>query len=107
MSLRKLANAGVDEKLSDENEAIILLNSLPDSFKDVKAAIKYGKTSLSLEERISALKSKDLELKMEKKDSGENLFVKGRQLVRNGNNNSSNNSYNGQHMSETPNHNRS
>ncbi|TXG60980.1 hypothetical protein EZV62_012343 [Acer yangbiense] len=65
----ELANAGVDEKLSDENEAIILLNSLPDSFKDVKAAIKYGRTSLSLEECISALKSKDLELKMEKNDS--------------------------------------
>ena len=61
------------------------MNSLPDSFKDVKAAIKYGRTSLSLEECISALKSKDLELKMEKKDSGENLFVRGRQPVRNEN----------------------
>ncbi|TXG53283.1 hypothetical protein EZV62_022452 [Acer yangbiense] len=39
----ELANTGIDEKLSDENEAIILLNSLPDSYKDVKAAIKYGK----------------------------------------------------------------
>ncbi|TXG71874.1 hypothetical protein EZV62_000453 [Acer yangbiense] len=67
----ELANAGVDEKLSDDNEAIILLNSLPDSFKDVKAAIKYGRTSLSLDECISAFKSKDLELKMEKNDSGD------------------------------------
>ncbi|TXG64595.1 hypothetical protein EZV62_011589 [Acer yangbiense] len=72
----ELANAGEDEKLSDENEAIILLNSLPDSFKDVKAAIKYGRSSLSLEECISALKSKELELKIEKKDNGENLFVR-------------------------------
>ncbi|TXG58940.1 hypothetical protein EZV62_016769 [Acer yangbiense] len=80
----ELANAGDDEKLSDENEAIILLNSLPDSFKDVKVAIKYGRTSLSLEECIFALKSKDLELKIEKNDSGENLFVMGRQPVRNG-----------------------
>ncbi|TXG61570.1 hypothetical protein EZV62_012933 [Acer yangbiense] len=62
----ELDNAGVDKKLSDENEALILLNSLPDSFKDVKAAIKYGWTSLSLEECILALKSKDLKLKMEK-----------------------------------------
>ncbi|TXG69994.1 hypothetical protein EZV62_004929 [Acer yangbiense] len=45
----ELANAGEKEKLSDVNEAIILLNSLLDSFKDVKAAIKYGRTSLSLE----------------------------------------------------------
>ena len=74
----ELANAGENEKLSNENEAIILLNALPDSFKDVKTAIKYGRTSLSLEECISALKSKDLELKIENKDSGENLFVRGR-----------------------------
>ncbi|TXG62727.1 hypothetical protein EZV62_009721 [Acer yangbiense] len=86
----ELANAGDKEKLSDENEAIILLNSLPESFKDVKAAIKYGRTSLSLEECISALKSKELELKIEKKDSGENLFVRGRQPVRNGNNSNPN-----------------
>ncbi|TXG66516.1 hypothetical protein EZV62_007791 [Acer yangbiense] len=39
----KLANAGEKEKLSNENEAIILLNSLPKSFKDVKVAIKYGR----------------------------------------------------------------
>ncbi|TXG48522.1 hypothetical protein EZV62_024397 [Acer yangbiense] len=72
----ELANAGEKEKLSDENEAIILLNSLPESFKDVKAAIKYGRSSLSLEECISALKSKELELKIERKDNGENLFVR-------------------------------
>ncbi|TXG53355.1 hypothetical protein EZV62_022524 [Acer yangbiense] len=72
----ELANAGEDGKLSDENEVIILLNSLPDSFKDVKAAIKYGRSSLSLEECISALKSKKLELKIEKKDNAENLFVR-------------------------------
>ncbi|TXG60347.1 hypothetical protein EZV62_014920 [Acer yangbiense] len=75
----ELANEGEKEKLSDENEAIILLNSLPESFKDVKAAIKYGKSSLSLEECVSALKSKELELKIERKDNGENLFVRGRQ----------------------------
>ncbi|TXG61834.1 hypothetical protein EZV62_013197 [Acer yangbiense] len=34
----ELANVGENEKLSDENEAIILLNSLPESFRDVKAA---------------------------------------------------------------------
>ena len=32
----ELANAGADEKLSDENEAIILFNSLPESFRDVR-----------------------------------------------------------------------
>ncbi|KAK0590137.1 hypothetical protein LWI29_023132 [Acer saccharum] len=57
----ELANAGEKKKkLSDENETIILLNSLLESFKDVKAAIKYGRTSLSLEECIFALKSTNL-----------------------------------------------
>ena len=35
--------ANIDEKVSKENQAIILLNSLPDSYKDIKAAIKYGR----------------------------------------------------------------
>ncbi|KAK4841553.1 hypothetical protein QYF36_006375 [Acer negundo] len=102
----ELANAGENEKLSNENETIILLNALPDSFKDVKATIKYGRTSLSLVECISALKSKDLELKIENKNSGENLFMRGRQSNRNENNNSNN--YNkGKGRSKTPNHYRS
>ncbi|TXG61365.1 hypothetical protein EZV62_012728 [Acer yangbiense] len=100
----ELANAGVYEKLSDENEAIILLNSLPESFGDVKAAIKYGRTSLSLEECVSAFKSKELELKTEKKDSGENLFARGRQPVKSYNNNSSHKNKN---KSKTPSNNRS
>ncbi|TXG73733.1 hypothetical protein EZV62_002312 [Acer yangbiense] len=88
----ELANEGEKEKLSDDNEAIILLNSLLDSFRDVKAAIKYGRSSLSLEECISALKSKDLELKIEKKDHGKNLFAKGKPSVKNSNPNNKNKS---------------
>ncbi|TXG66787.1 hypothetical protein EZV62_008062 [Acer yangbiense] len=59
-----------NKKLSDENEVIILINSLPESFRDVKATIKYGRFFLTLEEYVSAPKSKDLELKIEKKDGG-------------------------------------
>ncbi|XP_062119233.1 uncharacterized protein LOC133832981 [Humulus lupulus] len=59
----ELANSGEGEALSDENQTIIILNSLPESFKEVKSAIKYGCTSITLEEVISALKSKDLEFK--------------------------------------------
>ncbi|TXG51781.1 hypothetical protein EZV62_024305 [Acer yangbiense] len=36
----ELANVGTYEKLSDKNDVIILLNSLPESFKNVKAAIQ-------------------------------------------------------------------
>ena len=47
-----VALAKIDEKISEENQAIILLNSLPESFKDIKVAIKYGRDSLTLEDVI-------------------------------------------------------
>ena len=37
--------ANIYEKISDENQAIIILNSLPGTFKDLKAVIKYGRES--------------------------------------------------------------
>ncbi|KAK2646260.1 hypothetical protein Ddye_021455 [Dipteronia dyeriana] len=95
----ELANVEENEKLSDEKEAIILLNYLPESFKDVKVAIKYGRTFISLEECVSALKSKELELKIEKNDGGENLFARGRQPVKNITDNSH---YKSKSRSKTP-----
>ena len=59
--------ANIDEKISHENQAIIILNSLPDTFKDLKTAIKYGRESLSLDDVLGALRSRDLEIKFEKK----------------------------------------
>ena len=73
--------ANIDEKMFDENQAIILLNSLPDSHKDLKTAIKYGRDSLSLEDVLGALRSRDLENKKDKKTTssgGEGLQVRGR-----------------------------
>ena len=48
----ELANSGENEAFSDENQAIILLNFLPDTYKEVKSAIKYGRTSITLEETV-------------------------------------------------------
>ena len=73
--------ANIDERISDENQAIILLNSLPDSYKDMKTAIKYGRESLSLEDIFGALRSRDLENKNDNKatsSNGEGLEVTGR-----------------------------
>jgi len=67
----------IDEKISNENQAIILLNSLPDSYKNMKTTIKYGKESLSLEDVLVALRSRDLETKKEQKSCFfEGLYVK-------------------------------
>ena len=68
----------IDEKISNENQAIIILNSLPDSYKDLKLAIKYGRESLSLDDVLGPLRSRDLEMKFEKKGSSEGLQVRGR-----------------------------
>lgn len=37
--------ANIEEKIFDENLTIIILNSLYETFKDVKIAIKYGRKS--------------------------------------------------------------
>ena len=71
-----LANA--EEKISDENQAIMILNSLPNIFKDLKAAIKYERESLSLDDVFGALRLTDLEVKFEKKANSESLQVRGR-----------------------------
>lgn len=60
-----------------------MLNSLPESYKDLKAAIKYGRESLSLEDVLGALRSRDLEIKFEKKGTTEGLNVRGRSQKRN------------------------
>ena len=80
----EFANSGENEALSDENQAIIILNSLPETYREVKTAIKYGRTSITLEEVISALKSKDLEMKTEKggSSSGELNLSRGRPTQR-------------------------
>ena len=60
-----IALASIDEeKIGDESQAIILLNSLPKSYKEVKAAIKFGRQSITLDEVISALRSWELEMKV-------------------------------------------
>lgn len=65
----------VGEKISDENVTVILLNSRPELFHDVKSTIKYGRDDLSLPEVKSVLKTKDLDHRKENKSNGENLFV--------------------------------
>ena len=62
----ELANSGEKESMSDENQAIIILNSLTDTYKEVKSAIKYGRTQITLDEVVSALRSKEFEIKSEK-----------------------------------------
>ncbi|KAL4031342.1 hypothetical protein IC575_009619 [Cucumis melo] len=63
--------------MSDENQAVILLNSLPETYREVKGAIKYGRDSLTMSIVLDALKTRNLEIKKERKD-GELLMARGR-----------------------------
>ena len=61
---------------------VILLNCLPESFEDVKTAIKYGRDSFSSSIVINAIESRDFETRIKRDKigsaSGEGLFVRGR-----------------------------
>ncbi|KAK6159055.1 hypothetical protein DH2020_006369 [Rehmannia glutinosa] len=54
------------DKNIDDYTPIVLINVIPDSYVDVKSAIKYGRDSITLDIVINGLKSKDLDLKISK-----------------------------------------
>ncbi|XP_038896323.1 uncharacterized protein LOC120084587 [Benincasa hispida] len=64
------------EKLSDKNEAYVLPNSLPESYKEIKNALKYGRDSRSTYTIISALRTRELELQIDRKNhpNGEGML---------------------------------
>lgn len=69
-----------DEKLSQDQLAMILLNSISDKYRDIKVALEYGRAKLTTEIIINALKKKALEIKSESKENhnGDTLLAKGR-----------------------------
>ncbi|CAH9119673.1 unnamed protein product [Cuscuta europaea] len=75
----------VGNKHIDDYTAIVLLNAIPDSYNDVKSAIKYGRDDITLDIVINGLRSKELDLKHSRshhRESGEALFVRGRSKSR-------------------------
>ncbi|KAL2526103.1 Uncharacterized protein Adt_11157 [Abeliophyllum distichum] len=76
--VQDITNCG--EMVPEINKAIILLNIIFDSFKEVKNAIKYGRETLTPDIVIDSLKSKERELRFEKNErkNGEIYFVRGR-----------------------------
>ncbi|XP_038887098.1 uncharacterized protein LOC120077280 [Benincasa hispida] len=54
----------IGDNIGEENEAFILFNSLPETFKDVKTALKYSRKRITIDAIISAVRVKELELQM-------------------------------------------
>ena len=57
------------KKFDDEDIFVILLNSLPYYFDEIRTTIKYGRDSLTTSIVINAIRSKDFETKTTKDKS--------------------------------------
>lgn len=69
----------INVEYDDEDKALVLLHSLPKSYETFVDILKHGRETLSLEDVIGALNSKDLQRKNEQKEqSGDSLIVRGR-----------------------------
>ena len=68
----------VNVMLEDEDRALILLSSLPDSYEHFVDTLLYGRQTLTLKDVKNALESKDLKKISYFKDQaiGDGLFVK-------------------------------
>ncbi|KAL2250111.1 UNVERIFIED_CONTAM: hypothetical protein Sindi_2484800 [Sesamum indicum] len=92
-----------DENI-DDYSPIVLLNAIPDAYSDVKAAIKYGRDSVSLDIVVNDLKSKEIDLKTNRTSNNQHEVnsVRGRSKFRN-----SSNRHNSRSKSRNRNNNRS
>ncbi|GJU49974.1 hypothetical protein Tco_1219529 [Tanacetum coccineum] len=72
--------ANIDIKIEDEDQTLMLLTSLPSSYENFVETLLYGRESLTMEDVLATLKSRDLKKKTEgtKDETGDGLYVRGR-----------------------------
>ncbi|GJW55661.1 retrovirus-related pol polyprotein from transposon TNT 1-94 [Tanacetum coccineum] len=71
--------AAINTAISDEDQALLLLTSLPSSYDNFVETLLYGRDTLKLENVLATLNSRELQKMMEAKgDGGEGLYVRGR-----------------------------
>ncbi|GJU62068.1 zinc finger, CCHC-type containing protein [Tanacetum coccineum] len=68
--------ANIDIKIEDEDQALMLLTSLPSSVE----TLLYGRESLTMEDVLATLNSRELKKRTEgtKEEAGDGLYVKGK-----------------------------
>ncbi|GKB75211.1 copia LTR rider [Tanacetum coccineum] len=70
--------SNIDVDIDDEDQALILLASLPYSYDNFMETLLYGRESLTLEDVLSNLNSRELKKMTYAKDDGDGLYVRGR-----------------------------
>ncbi|GJR15396.1 hypothetical protein Tco_0798048 [Tanacetum coccineum] len=72
--------ANIDIEIEDEDQALMLLTSLPLSYEDFMETLLYGKESLTMEDVLETLNSRELKKRTEgtTEENGGGLYVRGR-----------------------------
>ncbi|GJW62326.1 zinc finger, CCHC-type containing protein [Tanacetum coccineum] len=71
--------AAINTAISDEDQALLLLTSLPSSYDNFVETLLYGRDTLKLEDVLATLNSRELQkMTKAKGDGGEGLYVRGR-----------------------------
>ncbi|GJR26138.1 hypothetical protein Tco_1102370 [Tanacetum coccineum] len=71
--------AAIDTAISDEDQAFLLLTSLPSSYDNFVETFLYGRDTLKLEDVLATLNSRELQKMMKAKgDGGKGLYVRRR-----------------------------
>ncbi|KAF5775409.1 putative RNA-directed DNA polymerase [Helianthus annuus] len=69
----------IEVTLEDEDKAILFLTSLPSSYESFVDTLMYARETLSMEEVLAALNSKELKKKtVDKEEGSDGLYVRGR-----------------------------
>ncbi|GJZ81739.1 zinc finger, CCHC-type containing protein [Tanacetum coccineum] len=71
--------ANIDIEIEDEDQALMLLTSLPSSYENFVETLLYGREFLTIEDVLATLNSRDLKKRTEgtKEETGDGLYVRG------------------------------
>ncbi|GJW43206.1 hypothetical protein Tco_0072005 [Tanacetum coccineum] len=72
--------ANIDIEIEDEDQALMLLTSLPSSYENFVETLLYRRESLTMEDVLATLNSRDLKKRTEgtKEETSDGLYVRGR-----------------------------
>ncbi|GJZ68967.1 hypothetical protein Tco_0632517 [Tanacetum coccineum] len=72
--------ANIDIEIEDEDQALMLLTSLPSSYENFVETLLYGRESLTMEDVLATLNSRELKKRTEgtKEETGDGLYVRRR-----------------------------